>query len=82
MLLDMFNSFMASPDQYTSALGFQRSKRSTCDKVGVCPDNTEIILEGKAKCRLHRIHISCTGHLLATSYWSDSPCKLVLDNTL
>ena len=32
-LVDLFNSFMASPDQFTSALGFQRTKRSACDKV-------------------------------------------------
>lgn len=31
-LVEMLNSLFASPDQFTSALGFQRSKRSTCDK--------------------------------------------------
>jgi len=30
--LDMLNAFLASPDQYTTALGFQRSKRAACDK--------------------------------------------------
>jgi len=30
--LDMLDAFLASPDQYTTALGFQRSKRATCDK--------------------------------------------------
>jgi hypothetical protein len=32
-LVEMLNSFFAAPDPFTSALGFQRSKRSTCDKV-------------------------------------------------
>lgn len=31
-LFNLLESFLTSPEQYTSALGFQRNKRSTCDK--------------------------------------------------
>jgi hypothetical protein len=41
--LDMLNAFLASPDQYTTALGFQRSKRAACDKVRAHKSRTILV---------------------------------------